>query len=125
MILSILDRLMEENKTNKETFISLYSQKQAVLNLIKAENINAVRYKILQKKVYKGEDEKYKEIARLDLEKIKDMKDEALLFEWFKEMIEETGKHVDEQQKIFNSFSSEKKPTTALVSDVKSRIRES
>lgn len=47
MILSILDRLMEENKTNKETFISLYSQKQAVLNLIKAENINAVRYKIL------------------------------------------------------------------------------
>lgn len=47
MILSILDRLMEDNKTNKETFISLYNQKQAVLNLIKAENINAVRYKIL------------------------------------------------------------------------------
>ena len=47
MILSILDRLMEDNKTNKETFINLYNQKQAVLNLIKAENINAVRYKIL------------------------------------------------------------------------------
>lgn len=56
-VLSVLDKLMNENKESKEIFKKLFERKKDLLNLIQSFKIDAPKYKKILVKAFKNGDE--------------------------------------------------------------------
>ena len=88
---------MQMHKKDKDVFLKLYEQKKVLIGLLQSEKINDDRYKKLVKKAAKSDDQMMKQCALADLLKLQDPKNQSMLFQWFKEMVDATGLEMDEQ----------------------------
>jgi len=97
-IFSLIDRWINKEIDNPNKFIALFDRKVMLIGLVKSLKIDAKKYKTLVAKAYKEGDGEVKECASLDISKLKDAKNEKVVEEWFKEMIEATGKDYEKQE---------------------------
>lgn len=56
------------------------------------------------KKAAKSDDLLMKECAFQDLQQLHDPKNESVLFQWFKEMVDKTGEELEKQERISQEY---------------------
>jgi hypothetical protein len=106
-VLSALDKLISENKTNSGLVCALFEKKEMILGLLQGKKLDAHKYKTIVAKAYKEESGTIKSCAEADIFKLKDPKDPKMLEEWFKEILIAAGAPYETQKKLYAHYKNQ------------------
>ena len=105
-IFSALDKLMGNQKNNPTVFCQLFEKKKLMIGLLQEKKIDAKKYMKIVGKGIKDPDPLIVSCATSDTMKLKDSKDEDMINQWFKEMINSTGAFYENQESLYKKYQN-------------------